>query len=324
MLLSDSIRKHRPEIKNTTLQSYIVAIRRIYALVFDTVEIPPIDSVQFLTKKTRVTKVIEQTYKPNTQKNLYNAIVVALQSTKMPSTLQQFYTKKRDTLHKQYETSVMENKKTERQASNWVSVAEIDKLLGRLRERFIDIYERLDSSEPLTKKDLLEAQEFVLLATYREIPLRNDVAETQIILDINTLSEEEQLAENYLVRLKNSYYFLLNNYKTEKTFGQKEIKLSRHLSRYVSFYIKIIKSVLKDNEKMYFVYNTRLKPITANGITKLFTKMFKREFNKNVSTSLLRHIYLSDKYKKDLAERERDSYNMGHNLTMQKNYIKKN
>lgn len=318
MTIADSIRSHRPNIKDSTLQSYVLVINKLYSLVTDTVSTMP--NISFLSNREMIVKKIEDKYKPNTQKNIYNAIVVALIATKKSQELIDFYGAKRDTLHQQYETSLLDNKKTDRQASNWVSVAEIDTLLNKLRERFLDIYESLPRT--LEKKELLEAQEYILLATYREIPLRNDVANTQIISNIDTLTEKEQVSENYLVKLKSSYYFLLNNYKTEKTFGQKEIKMSKQLSRYVGYYIKIIKSVL-NNKKIYFAYNTRLDPITPNGITKFFTKIFKREFNKNVSTSLLRHIYLSDKYKKDLGEREKDSYKMGHNLTQQKHYIKK-
>ena len=53
-------------------------------------------------------------------------------------------------------------------------------------------------------------------------------------------------------------------------------------------------------------------PMKANGISKYLTKIFKKHFDKKISTSLLRSIYISHKYngdkqlstkdKKELAE----------------------
>ena len=127
---------------------------------------------------------------------------------------------------------------------------------------------------------------------------------------------------NYMYEYeKNEYMMILHNYKTNKTFGTKKIILGEDLNIIVSKYIEILKRKDYIKSNMLF-YNTKLKPINANGLTKMFIRLFKKEFNKNISTSMLRHIYLSNKYGENLKDRTKDSHNMGHNLKQQENYIK--
>ncbi len=52
--------------------------------------------------------------------------------------------------------------------------------------------------------------------------------------------------------------------------------------------------------------------------------IFKREFNKKVGTSLIRHIYLSDKYGEQIKEMEQDAEDMAHSYKTQNDYVKYN
>ena len=51
---------------------------------------------------------------------------------------------------------------------------------------------------------------------------------------------------------------------------------------------------LKYNKSGYYLTNSdRKSPINSNGITKFLNKIFMKEFNKKISTSMLRHIQIS-------------------------------
>ena len=51
----------------------------------------------------------------------------------------------------------------------------------------------------------------------------------------------------------------------------------------------------------YFLINTSNKsPMTSNGISKYIQKIFNRKRNKNISSSLLRSIYITAQYEKNL------------------------
>jgi hypothetical protein len=65
------------------------------------------------------------------------------------------------------------------------------------------------------------------------------------------------------------------------------------------------------------------EPMTSLNITQTLTRIFKTHFNKNVSTTLLRHIVLTEKFGKQLQEMEQMADVMGHNIsTAQSVYIK--
>jgi hypothetical protein len=74
----------------------------------------------------------------------------------------------------------------------------------------------------------------------------------------------------------------------------------------------------------YLLINTRLlNPMGSNTLTKYINKIFSP---KNVSTTILRKVYLSYKYpiKHSISEMQRDAYVMGHDIgTARKIYTKK-
>ena len=104
-------------------------------------------------------------------------------------------------------------------------------------------------------------------------------------------------------------------YKTKKTFGSKVIDIPSEIQ-------KDFKKYLSKNTSGYFLVDQSGKPITPNGITKLLNKFFKRGFGQNVSSSLIRHIVLSEKYGKTLQDMKDDSEIMGHSVLQGHNYTK--
>ena len=88
-----------------------------------------------------------------------------------------------------------------------------------------------------------------------------------------------------------------------------------------------IRKWLSVNTSGYFLTNStpRVEPISANDITKLLTKIFQEHTGKNVNTSMIRHIYLSSKYKGDIEVdkvKQKDAHNLCHSLQQQKDYVK--
>jgi integrase len=119
--------------------------------------------------------------------------------------------------------------------------------------------------------------------------------------------------------------FILNQFKTAKKEGQKIIQIPDELRDNINIYLKFhpfIKLILskKNNEPVPFLVNFKGQPINQiNGITRILNRVF----NKKISSSMLRHIYLSSKYNSVLEEQKKDSELMSHSLSTQKAYIKK-
>jgi hypothetical protein len=313
MNIKEQIKEQRPNIKDSTVDSYFQYLKKIYQTLHETNENPK--NVNYLADFDGIEQIMEQ-YKPNTKKNYYSAAVVALKAFGKDPKLIAKYEAIRDEKQLEYDTMAKANSKTEKQKQNWVSLNEYDGLLDKYREQIK--LERLFSKSELSKKENEISKEYIILLTYRHLPMRNDFANMRVLTPraFKKLPAGEQDKNNYLVGTSQSgYKFHINDYKTKKTFGNKVIDIPSEIQ-------KDFKKYLSKNTSGYFLVDQSGRPITPNGITKLLNKIFKREFGKNVSSSLIRHIVLSEKYGKTLQDMKDDSEIMGHSVLQGHNYTK--
>jgi hypothetical protein len=168
--------------------------------------------------------------------------------------------------------------KTDKQKENWVDYEDLVSLAN-------DILKRVKKHNILTKDELTRAeynllQEMVVLRFYLNFPLRNDLADVKVI----SSKDEDDKKDNFLFVTPEKISLILNDYKTAKTFGPQEYDIDKKFS-------KIVRIFLKHNTSGYFITKTnRSQPISANGITKLLNRLFMRELDKKISTSMIRHI----------------------------------
>jgi hypothetical protein len=315
-IVRDKIKEQRPNIKTSTLDSYYQYLRKLHQMVSGSKDLPT--NLDYLRDFEKVEGLMKK-YKPNTKKNYYSAIVVALKAFGGDPSLTRKYEIGRDKVQDQYDLVVKSNKKTDKQKANWVSLAEYDALLSKYKA---DIKSnKLFKKQPLSRKEEDTLKEYIVLLTYRHLPLRNDfVMRVLTMAKYKKLSTEDRESNNFMVGTKGlGYKFHINDYKTKKTFGNKTINIPRPLE------IEI-KKYMSQNRTGYYLTNSKGEPISANGISKLLNKVFQTAYGKNVSSSMIRHIILSAKYGSSgiLDEMKNDSYNMGHSLDTQKDYTKTN
>ena len=110
----------------------------------------------------------------------------------------------------------------------------------------------------------------------------------------------------------------LNDYKTSAKYKQQVIEVKDTKLK------KIIKLFLKHNQSGYFIVSpTDVKqPINSNNLTKVLIGISVKYTGKRVGSSLIRHIYLSEKYGKEVQHKEHDAELMMHSKAMQDGYIK--
>jgi flagellar biosynthesis component FlhA len=129
---------------------------------------------------------------------------------------------------------------------------------------------------------------------------------------------------NYLVMdKKNNYKFVLNKYKTDKKYHSVEIDVPDTLKEVIQSYLKYhpLKGELKNNEyDIPFLVDEKGKALkNSTEITKILNKIF----GKKISSSLLRNIFLTEKYSDIVEELKKDTQNMGTSVnTALNNYIK--
>lgn len=297
MSLEDKIQKLKPNLKQNSIKLYITNLKRLYREIECNgrkEQVCNFDNLDFLKDYDRVMKTIEDE-NSNTRKNRLIAIVVSLQATDAEKKLIEKYQKSMVELAEQSNEQYRKQERSVKQKENWVEYQGLVDLAN-------DMLKRIKQNNILKKENLSKAeynalQEYVVLRFYLNYPLRNDLADVKVI----TSKEQNNGKDNFLLVDGEKISLILNEYKTVKTFGPQLYELDQKFS-------KIIHIFLKHNDSGFFITKTNRKdPISANGITKLLNKLFMREVDKRISTSMIRSIVASHDRRNDatIAEIER-------------------
>lgn len=206
---------------------------------------------------------------------------------------------------KEYKTEVDKQELSERQKEGMMSLKDIMKKYSDLEKAVAPLMKK----DKLTCKEFCHCQMYVLLSCLLLIPPRRSLDFTEFKLRNPT----EDC--NYMKVEKRIPYFIFNTYKTAKKYGQQKEQIPNKLA-------SIIKTWANLNPSEYLLQNTKQTgKITPTQLTNLLHSFFERP----LSTSLLRHIYLSEKYKdipaiKDMKD---TAAAMGHSLNQALEYVKK-
>lgn len=316
MGLSDDIRKSR-NIKEKSLNAYLIALKKMYRIVSDNDNYNSslFNNVGFLKKKyfKQIMEFLD-TLKLPTRKNYLAAILVALTANDKDNDIIKEYRNHLETIALEYQDQISSKKKSDKLSDNWVTMAELKKIVGRYKRNIKE--KKLESKDTFNNTDIDLYQRFLIGSLYTLLPpVRNDYADMKVISfkDYNKLKDKDN---NYLVIVgKTKKFFSFGAYKTSDVYGIKMVQIPAPLN-------KIINKWLQYNKTGYFIISKQKKPITDNGLTKLLYKTFK-ETGKNIGSTIIRHVYLSEKYSDVNDEKEADSDAMMHSLATQKEYIKK-
>ena len=307
--VSEKILKKR-NIKTTSLNAYLLNLQKLMKLLNINPTVENLDKA--LKDYNNIMSVLEDK-KPSTIRNYLASIVVYLSLDDKRKDLVDEYRKLMDKFQKQNNESISNNKKTDSQMKNWTSLATLKNILKKYKKE-------LDSSGAL-KKDELSKKEFDLLQKWvvgnlyigddENPPLRNDFSMGIInFADYQRLPEKDKKNNNYLViKNKSNKFFSLGEYKTSDKFGIKEIKVGKNLN-------KVLNIWLKYNKSPYLILNSKGEKISPNSLTKLLIKVFEPS-GKKISSSMLRHIYVTEKFPPQTEEKIELAEKMLHSKQMQ-------
>lgn len=204
---------------------------------------------------------------------------------------------------------------TQTQAKNWASWADIKNKFEELEKTVNEFI----NNENISKANYLKLLEYMVLALYVFLePRRNEYNNVLVVKKYSPTMSNDY---NYL-----SYddkKFIFNKYKTSKKRGQEVIAfgddLMNVINKYFKFHplIKGKKLTTKSNFEFLVNYDGGVLP-SPNGITRILNKIF----GKHISSSMLRHIYLTDLYGDTVKKMKETADNMGHSSGTQKEYIK--
>jgi hypothetical protein len=97
--------------------------------------------------------------------------------------------------------------------------------------------------------------------------------------------------------------FIFNNYKTQGTYGSQEMDIPEPIMELIQAHYK-----LKKKFEPFFLLHTKAnEQLGENGLTRILNKVF----GKKISVSMLRNIYLTEKFGGKKSELQEVATSMG-------------
>ena len=285
--IKETIMKNRPKLSASSVKTYISILTNIHKSMKGTG-----DNITFFDNDKEVLEYLKDK-QDSSKKTALSALYVL---TEKPE-----YRELINTIMKKVNDAYKEQKKDVKQTENWVSVDDIKTIYDGLLVK---------AKSMLSNKSIFDSNTMMqfLLVTF--------LGGVSGIIPRRSLDYALLKIKNINVKTDNYYksgklYF--NVYKTAKNYGLQSVDLPADINA-------IIKKWIKINPTDYMLYSSNKQPLTSQSINRILNTVFK----KNVSTNILRHVYVSDKYKNipALTQMETLSNAMGHNLITQLEYIK--
>ena len=165
----------------------------------------------------------------------------------------------------------------------------------------------LNSKEKLSSKDYQKLQDYIILCLTCGIfiPPRRSLDWTEF--KINSIDRKN---DNFMDKNK----FIFNRYKSDKFYSTQEIEIPKELKN-------ILNKFLKHNNYDYLLVDKNGQKLSSVKLSQKLNNIF----DSKISTSMLRHIYLSNKLEAipKLNELKELANDMGHSVSQQLLYIKK-
>jgi integrase len=279
----------------------------------------PLKNLNFLKDPSAIVEKLTK-YKENTKRGYLISITSALSldtSTKQKKKLHEDYFKLMMDKNKEIKDgeATNSNQKSEQQEKNWLTWSEVEKKAGELKEK-VDAF----SSKELNEHNYNILLAYQVLALYTLCPPRRN--EYQHLRLVKSGAQSLPTDTNYVDY--DGKVFVYNKFKTSKKEGQVVLPIPDELYKVIQKYLKYHpllkgKKVIKTTNVPFLVYYDGSALDKVNSITRILNKIF----GKSVGSSMLRHIYLSEKYGDVRKDMKDDAKAMSHSVSTQQNtYVK--
>jgi len=294
--LKEYIHTLRPNLGESSLKTYSSILNGIYKKAHSNKEF----DIDWFKNVDAVMDVIKD--RPVAGRKTALSAVIVLLNGEGTEKYSQLMKADNETIEKGYESQT----KTEKQAENWIS---FDEVKAKWNEEYARIKPILNAKTEPTNNDLWALSKFMMLTVTSGVffpPRRSEWIDLK-------LKPEDKNTDNWID--KKSGEFVWNNYKTAKTYGQQRVPYPKEFKTILNKYLKRI------GDQTYFIFDTSGQQINKPA----FTQTLNRMYGKNISTSMLRHIYLSDlhKHTPPLKQMNEIAEAMGHSVVMGMEYAKK-
>jgi integrase len=296
--------KDKREIADSTASQYI---RTLYSLNSEL----PFKNLAWL-KNTASVELRLENYAESTKKTFLSTIVSTLSLYNQKSSYKKifayWYNRMMEKVNEDRQKD--STQKTPKQEKNWLSW---DVILAHEKRLEEEVHKIVKNPTPADWNTVLA---YMVLCLYtRFSPRRNQ--DYQFMKIVKSPAQAEKLGKEFNYFVLDTKQFIFNKYKTANSHGEQVFDVPEDLVDAIMLYLKAhpLKPTLK-SPFQFLVLNDGTPLPSVNSITRILNKIFGR----NVGTTMLRHIYLSNKY--DVSEMNEDAEKMGHTSGMQHEYMK--
>jgi integrase len=289
--LSTILIGNKPNLSPSSVKTYLSILKSIYNNTKSSSN--QLDFDYFINNCENILSYLEQ-FKPSSRKTKLAALVVLTMNDESDCA-----DRYRSVMIKDAQSINNINKKTDKEKDNWMSQNDIITLYKDLERK----YQHLLSSRGLKQNDLYALMDYIILSLY-------------VLIEPRRLSDYTYMKLRNYDEDKDNYYkngkFYFNIYKTAKTYGKQEIQLPKKLRNIINKW-----SRLHTND--YLLFNKSNNKLYESMLNKKLNSIFD---DSKISVNMLRHIFLTDKYKDVVEDMKQTAKNMGHSTEEQQLYIK--
>lgn len=265
----------------------------------------PIRSLAFLKDKDKIKQTLQK-YQLNTQRNFYITICSITKGMNQPKIHKLYYDDLNDS-NKTIKEQESKGLKTEKQEKNWIEWDDVLAHREELKEKVSSI-----KSKKLTASQYDALLKYVVLSLYTWIAPRRNTDFTEMYV----VKKVPNTERNYYETDTQKFHF--NKFKTAKTDGPVTVDIPVELQQVLKQYMKHYRNSELEDKPLLLLFTGKTLN-NSNSITRILNSIFK----KNISSTMLRHSYLSSKYGNLKGEMEKDAHDMSHSVSTQQGiYVK--
>jgi len=299
------------ELTDGTKKMYAITLRKLNDGDDIKISKAGIPNYKFLKNTEEILKKIEH-LKPNTKRSYIITINSVLRDLKGYEGVKKYYFDLMKTMNKELQD--VNNIKTETQKENWIEQEDVNRIFDSLSEKTMPLLRKKKVNE-MQWKEILS---FVVLCLYTiHAPRRNlDYKKMLYVNDTSAIDANHLKDFNYYNPKENKFYFY--NFKTAGTYHCQEVEVHPKLKEVLTMYMKL--SPLKKEINPYLLCKYDGTPLLGvNDITRILNKIF----DKKIGCSMLRNIYLSDKFSNTVNTLKNTASDMGtSSRVIQERYVK--
>lgn len=298
--MEEAFKKNRPNLSAGSLRTYCSILKNTSKKL----DIP-IETPSDIIKHHKEILSLFKDLSPNVRKTRLSALVVFIEGAKdAKNALDAFrecMAKDREAFEEDQDKQV----KTDRQEEGMIPYDEVMKHYTTYEEQIKSLLKK----STLDKQEFSKVQMYVLLSCLLLIEPRRSLDYTAF-----KIRNADEAKDNYMRMNKKQPQFVFNQYKTAKKYKQQVEDIPLKLC-------KIIDAWKKQNPYDWLLMNYKQTgPITSPQVTTMLYNFF----DKPISTSMLRHIFLTNKFKDlpSIHELQDTAHKMGHDVGTMLRYIK--